>query len=93
MSMKKLLEVIFNMFSKIKRVLDDYEEIFKKSYSINTIPNDQEFIEQLTLASYDEVNVYWLSRGLKVLSDEDVPIEMRRSIIKNLRKKYNIKEN
>lgn len=45
MLMKELLEVIFNMFSKIKRVLDDYEEIFKKSYSINIIPNDQEFIE------------------------------------------------
>ena len=47
-------------------------------------------MNELILALYEEVNVYWLSRGLKTLSDPDVPDNMKRAILKELEenKKY-----
>lgn len=46
--------------------------------------NSNEAMNELMLALYEEVNVYWLSRGLKVLSDPDVPDNMKRAILKEL---------
>lgn len=67
-------------FSKIRNVLDKYDGKYPwiKMYS----PED--FINELTLALYEESNVYWLSRGLKVLSDKEVPDNMKRAILNQL---------
>lgn len=72
--------VYYPQFSKIRNVLDKYDGKYPgiKMYS----PKD--FINELTLALYEESNVYWLSRGLKVLSDKEVPDNMKRAILNQL---------
>lgn len=67
-------------FSKIRNVLDKYEEKI-----IYPSGDTGDFIDELTLALYEEINIYWLARGLKALSDPEVPDNMRRAILNQLR--------
>lgn len=70
------------MFEKTRLCLDKIEE----SGLINWM-HDKELFNSFVVALYDEMNIYWLTRALKTLSDEDVPSEFRLAILKDLREK------
>lgn len=80
------------MFDKIRKVLDDIEKYDAdcKRWNLrfdprNGIPNSLE--DKLVLAMYDELNIYYIGRKLKALSDMDIPGEYKSAMLDYLREK------
>lgn len=68
-------------FKKIRKVLDKYDE--RDSFICN-----YNFFNELIIALYDEVNIYYISRALKMLCDEDIPDDAKNVYLKFLRREY-----
>lgn len=72
-------------FPKIRLALDHLAiALYNERNALMLGNSSNKAMNELMLALYEEVNVYWLSRGLKTLSDPDVPDNMKRAILKEL---------